>query len=258
MRHVTTMTINDVGHYTDPERQAIIASYPEHEREARAMGVPTLGSGKIFPVSESSISFDVTATKLPDLWPRIAGMDFGITHPTSVVWLAWDRDEDVTYLYDAIRIKGQTPRDIAPLIIQRGQWIPVSWPADGLQTEKGSGMQLAEIYRSEGVNMAFEPAALPETGADGEARTSRYSVEAGLSYMLDAMKSGRFKVAGHLTDWYDEMRLYHRKDGKVVKEHDDTIDASRYAWVARRNAIVPPAPDAASLNPRRAYDWRAG
>src|SRR5262245_33812763 len=31
------------------EREKIIASYPPHEREARTKGVPTLGSGRVFP-----------------------------------------------------------------------------------------------------------------------------------------------------------------------------------------------------------------
>ena len=33
--------------------------------------------------------------------------------------------------------------------------------------------------------------------------------------MLDRMETGRFKVFEHLHDWFEEFRLYHRKDGKV-------------------------------------------
>ena len=36
--------------------------------------------------------------------------------------------------------------------------------------------------------------------------------------MLNRMQSGRFKVFKHLNDWWEEFSLYHRKDGKVVKE----------------------------------------
>src|SRR4051812_39424869 len=54
-RHVTTMTIDDAFHYTDADRARIVAAYPAHEREARARGVPTLGSGRIFPVEEAAI-----------------------------------------------------------------------------------------------------------------------------------------------------------------------------------------------------------
>ena len=57
-RHVVCMTIDDVEHYTQEEKDRIVASYPEHEREARAKGVPTMGSGRVFPVSEESIRVD--------------------------------------------------------------------------------------------------------------------------------------------------------------------------------------------------------
>jgi hypothetical protein len=32
------------------------------------------------------------------------------------------------------------------------------------------------------------------------------------------MESGRFKVFKHLTDWFDEYRLYHRKDGGCIRK----------------------------------------
>lgn len=79
----TTMTINDVEHYTQEEREAIIASYPEHEREARAKGIPIMGSGRVFPIVEDGIKCN--AFPIPPHWPRIVGLDFGIDHPTAAV-----------------------------------------------------------------------------------------------------------------------------------------------------------------------------
>ncbi len=38
------------------------------------------------------------------------------------------------------------------------------------------------------------------------------------------MQTGQFKVFKHLNDWWDEFRLYHRKDGKeICEEFDDLI-----------------------------------
>jgi len=62
------------------------------------------------------------------------------------------------------------------------------------------------------------------------------SVEAGLMDMLDRMKTGRFKVLRHLNDWFEEFRLYHRRDGRVVKEGDDLMAATRYALMMLRHA----------------------
>jgi hypothetical protein len=57
------------------------------------------------------------------------------------------------------------------------------------------------------------------------------------------MQTGRWKVFRTCTSWLEEFRLYHRKDGKVVKERDDTISASRYALMMKRFADVPKGKD---------------
>ena len=44
------------------------------------------------------------------------------------------------------------------------------------------------------------------------------------------------EVFKHLSDWFEEFRLYHRKDGKVVKEGDDLMCATRYALMMLRHA----------------------
>jgi hypothetical protein len=54
--------------------------------------------------------------------------------------------------------------------------------------------------------------------------------------MLDRMQTGRFKVFKHLNDFWEEFRLYHRKDGKVHKEGDDLMCATRYALMSLRHA----------------------
>ena len=177
-RSDTNMTIDDVGHYTKEERDRIVASYPEHEREARAKGIPILGSGRVFPIAESAITCE--PFQIPDHWPVICGIDFGIDHPSAGAWLAWDRDNDITYLFDTYRVSNETPAQIVPRIVQRGPWVPVAWPADGLQRSKGDGIQLADQYRAHGANMLHEYAQLPETGDEEGKKTSRTSVEAGV------------------------------------------------------------------------------
>src|SRR5262245_52337624 len=62
------------------------------------------------------------------------------------------------------------------------------------------------------------------------------SVEAGIADMLIRMEGGRFKVLKHLNEWFEEFRLYHRKDGRVHKEGDDLMSATRYAMMMLRYA----------------------
>ncbi len=237
--HVTNMTIEDAEHYTPAQRKAIIASYPAHEREARAKGIPTLGSGRIFPVPEETIR--VNAFALQPHWPRIAGIDFGWDHPTAVVWLAWDRDTDTIYLYDAYRQREQTPVVHGATIKAKGAWIPVAWPHDGYQHDKGGGEALADQYRKQGVKMMPVNATNPPAEGQKEGEGGN-SVEAGLMDMLDRMQTGRFKVFAHLNDWWEEFRLYHRDKGKIVKVGDDLMSASRYATMMLRHAKVQARP----------------
>lgn len=222
---VVNMTIDDVEHYTPEQRAAIVASYPEHEREARTKGIPILGSGRVFPIAEDAIK--VTAFPIPPHWPRIVGLDFGIDHPTAAVWLAWDRDNDCIYVTDAYRVRDASIAIHAAGIKARGDWIPVAWPHDGLQRDKGSGQQLADQYRAQGVAMLRQRATF-EDGSNG--------VEAGVAEMLTRMQTMRFRVFSHLNDWFEEFRLYHRKDGMIVKDGDDLLSAGRYATMMRRHA----------------------
>lgn len=235
--HVTKMTIEDALHYTPEQRAKIIASYKPHEREARANGVPIMGSGLIYPVPETMLK--VKSFPIPDHWPRIVGKDFGWTHPGAAAWLAWDRDTDTLYLYDAHREKEKTPEQWAVMLRAKGKWIPVAWPHDGdNSTSAGAGKALAQQYRDADVNM-LPVRATHAPGAGKEEGTGGNSVEAGLMDLLDRMQSGRFKVFDHLTDFFEEVRMYHREDGKVVKTDDDLLDAVRTGSMMLRHAKVP-------------------
>ena len=228
-RSVTTMTIDDVGHFTAEEKAKIVASYPAHEREARTKGIPTLGSGRIFPVPEDTLAIE--HREFPKHWPRIGGMDFGWDHPFAAVELCWDRDADVIYVTKCHRVREATPVLHAAALRPWGvQW---AWPRDGnRETLEGAGIALAEQYRRQGLDVLWEHAQF--VSVDGKAGS--VSVEAGLMEMLDRMQTGRWKVFAHLHDWFDEFRLYHRKDGKVVKDYDDLLCASRYALMMLRFA----------------------
>lgn len=222
-RAVTQMTIDDAPHYTAEERAAIIASYPEHEREARAKGIPVMGSGRVFPVAESTLVVD--PFPVPD-WPLIGGMDFGWDHPFAAVRMAHNRDTDTVYIVGEYRAREKTPLEHAAALTGWGP-IPWSWPHDGLQHDKGSGEQLAVTYRKHGLRMLKERAQF-EDGTNG--------LEAGITRLLERMQTGRLKVFSTCTQWLDEFRLYHRKDGLIVKEQDDLMSATRYAEMELRHA----------------------
>lgn len=224
-RSVTRMTIEDAEHYTPEQREAIIASYPAHEREARAKGIPVLGSGRIFPIAQESIEVD--AIEIPKHWAVLGGLDFGWDHPTAAVKIAHDRDADIIYITHAYKAKEATPVIHAAALKPWGKTLNWAWPHDGYQHDKGSGLELRRQYAEQGLKMLLDHATF-EDGGNG--------VEAGLMEMLDRMQTGRLKVFRHLTDWFSEFLLYHRKEGKVVKEFDDLMSATRYALMMLRCA----------------------
>jgi phage terminase large subunit-like protein len=255
---VVNMTIHDAAHYTPEQRAAIIATYPAHEKEARINGTPTLGSGRIFPLADEVIAEPQIA--LPSHWPRLASLDFGWAHPTACVWLAWDRDNDVVHLYDAYRVKEATPAVHSLAIKARGEWIPCAWPHDGLQHDKGSGEELAKQYAKYGVNMLKDKSTHAPDKAKGQKEgEGGYGTEAGIMALLDRMQTGRFKVAKHLADWWEEFRLYHREDGKIVKVGDDLMSATRTGVMMLRHAKVARAePSRQTLPDHRISDRATG
>jgi phage terminase large subunit-like protein len=232
-RFKVVMTIDDVGHISEAQKKTIIASYPAHELEARTKGIPILGSGRIFPVSEELLA--CKHREFPPYWPRIGGMDFGWDHPFAAVEVVWDRDTDTVYVSKSYRMREASPVLHAAALKPWGRALPWAWPRDGRrETLEGAGVPLAKQYADQGLNMLTDHAQF-EDGSVG--------VEAGLMDMIDRMQSGRFKVFDHLQDWWEEFRLYHRKDGKVVKEGDDLMAASRYAIMMLRHASTKAAYD---------------
>lgn len=227
-RSDTNMTIDDAEHISPEMRRKIIDSYPLHERDARTKGVPIQGSGLIFPVSEDWVAID--PIPIPPHWPVLGALDFGWDHPTAAVKIAWDRDSDCVYVTNTHRLKEATPVIHAAALKAWGESMPWAWPHDGLQHDKGSGDMLAQLYRKQGLKM------LPERAQYEGERGS--GVEAGLMDMLDRMQTGRWRVFRHLNDYWDEVRSYHRKDGKVVKNYDDIMAACRYAAMSLRFARV--------------------
>ena len=237
------------GHITAEMRDRIVASYPPHEKDARTKGVPSLGEGAVYPIEEHRITADII--NLHPAWRRIAGIDFGFTDPTAVVWLAHDTETDIVYLYDCYMVDKELPVVHASAIKARGQWIPVAWPFDGSKTDPGSGKQVMKQYKKEGVRMLYDYAKHDPTEV-GAGKSIR-SVEVGINNIFDRMRTGRFKVAAHLTDWFDEFRLYHRKKGKIVDLRDHLMDATRYAVMMLQHARTKPASSSTSSGGKLKY-----
>lgn len=237
--------MDDCPHITKQDKEKMLSRWPEHERETRAQGKPMLGAGAVYPVPDEWIHCEPFS--IPPHYRRLVGIDFGIDHPFVAVWIAYDADSDVIYVTDLYEQKGATPPEHATAIKSRGRWLPVSWPHDGAIRDKGSGVALAEQYREHDLNMLHVSARYDDDRAGAQ------PTEPVLQDILERMRTGRFKVFNHLERWFAQKRMYHRKDGRVVRVNDDIMAATNYAVMMRRYAATP-AEENATRQTRARFD----
>lgn len=204
---------DDVPHLTEESKAEMLEATPPHLQESRSKGVPGLGSGAVFPIPEKEIIFE--QFEIPPWYRRGYGLDVGWNF-TAVVFGAHEPDTDVVYIYDAYKRQKAEPAVHASAIRSRypqGQVLRGVIDPAARGRGQGDGKQLIQVYRKEGLKI------IPADNAK----------EAGIEAVRARLASGRLKIASHLSDFFDEYRLYRRDEkGRVVKEHDHYMDALRY------------------------------
>lgn len=233
---VGTDGIRRYGHIPLIEREKIIAGYLPHEREARTTGRPTLGSGLIYQTPESLIVEDVDPLSFPTHWKWGWGIDLGIDHPFAAVLMAYDPDRDCIHIVAELRVSDEIPdqhakamRKIEEDIFGRVLEIPVAWPHDAGTRDRTSGRPIKNIYAHWGLKMMPEAASLPGlSGVEGR------SLEGSIAE-IDAREHGQaWFVSQRCRHYFEERRMFHRKNGEIVALREDTLSAARYAYMMRR------------------------
>ena len=237
---------DDVPHLSDEEKAEFLVRLPLYQRDARSRGIPSLGSGAIYPVPESDIR--VADFEIPEHWPRGFGLDTG-WKCTAAVWGARDPETDVVYLYSTYT-RGQAETAVHAVAIKtRAAWI--SGIGDAAAINPTDGQSFLDLYRRHGLKLILADKA----------------VEAGLHEVWEALSTGRLKVFTSCMGWFDEFRQYHRDaDGRVVKHHDHLMDATRYLLRGRGHLYSKPKPPKKRrlglrheyrVPPARNTDWMA-
>lgn len=230
-RRVVQASWDDALHLSDSEKRRLRKTLRPHELEAREKGIPSLGSGKVYPVPERSIV--VPRFDIPKHYQKTFAMDFGWSNPTAVVWGAKDPDTNIVYIYDAYAVSEKTPAEHSAVIKQKNVLQGVCDPA-GLGASQSDGKNIISQYLKHGICL---------TPAENQ-------VEAGIMQVLEAFENGQLKVMGHLENWLTEFRLYRRTEsGKVYKKNDHLMDATRYLFVSGfygssaylKNRVIPPS-----------------
>jgi phage terminase large subunit-like protein len=225
-QYLQVVTWDEAPHLSEQKKHDMLEAYPVHQREMRSKGVPQLGSGAVYPYPDDWLYDNIT--EIPAHWRRINGIDFGFKN-CGLAWGAYDADADCLHIYSVIKTQDQTPAEIAVTMDNHGKWIPWAYPHDGHLPDRGTGEQQKMLYSNNGANMLHEHATFEDGGN---------SVEAGIMRLTQRIKTGRLKVAKNLTEFFKEKRLYHRKDGKIVKSNDHILDAVRYLEMQIRYAVT--------------------
>jgi len=230
-RSVFRIPSSEVKHISEARREELASGYAEHEREARMEGTPQLGTGPIFPLELLPVmvkSFDPDQA-IPTYARWCVGIDFGFGHPFAAVLIAWQHDIGQIWVVDSFRMERSSALYHTQRIhsMTRGLRIPIAWPHDGNQHDKGSGLPLAMQYKNFGANMMGSHAVNHGTKTN--------AIEPALQEMRELMYGGKLTIAGQNNELLEEMRNYHRDENfKIVKQRDDLISALRYAIMMRR------------------------
>jgi phage terminase large subunit-like protein len=215
-RYLIRATWDDTPHLTEEAKDALINSIPPYQRDARTKGIPTLGSGSIYPVSETQVFID--PFPIPKHWKRCAGMDVGWKR-TAAVWGAIDPETGITYVYGEHYLAEQPPAVHASAIKSFGDWIPIAIDPASRGRTQDEGRRLIDLYKEQGLNL----------------HKADNAVEGRLFEIYQALLEGRLRIFNTCTNLLKEYRLYRRDEkGNVVKKDDHAMDALRYLWSTGR------------------------
>jgi phage terminase large subunit-like protein len=224
------------GHIPLGERERIIGGYAEHEREARSRGEPMLGEGRVYAAAETQIVEDEDHNSWPNYWTWGWAIDPGAGHPFGATLCCFDNDQKIMHIVAEVRGSDMTiEQQVAEmrrieksLFNSLGMEIPVAYPPDTGMRDRVSMTSLTKLY-GQYLKMMIEPASLP--GITGQAK---FSLEGSVAEIDQWERAGRWKVHRRCRNYLQERRIYHRKDGEIVKLHDDVLCAARYGFMNRR------------------------
>jgi phage terminase large subunit-like protein len=233
-KYLVIQTVDDVPHISKEKKEEMFENYHPHVREARLKGIPSLGSGAIYPIPRTDwVINDVT---IPPHYKKLFGLDVGYNW-TACVWLAINPDDGVMYVYSEHKMSETDPVGHAEVIRTRGLWIPGAIDSASNGRGQDGGESLINQYRTLGLNVT----------------NANKSVEAGIYAVWSALKLGQLKVFASCQKTILELESYHRDEkGKIVKFNDHLCDALRYAVMTRELAKtqLPPNANPARIDPR--------
>jgi hypothetical protein len=238
-----TCAWEECGHLDKEDIDEMYKSLPPHQRDARSKGIPSLGSGAIYPVPESD--FVIEPLVIPKHWKHVYGMDVGWRN-TAACFAAIDPDSGIVYITTDYKRGNAEPTVHAAAIKARAKGDRKPGVIDPASKGRSQvdGEQLLSLYRQLGLNI--QP-------ADN-------AVESGIYEVWERLSTGRLKVFKTCTQLLDEYRIYRRDEkGRIVKDNDHIMDSLRYLVISGINISRSEVPGKKkSLNGFFGGTWASG
>jgi Terminase large subunit, T4likevirus-type, N-terminal/Terminase RNaseH-like domain len=204
----------DAEHLNEDQKKNMLANMSPSEIEARTKGMPSIGSGMVYPVLEDLITCE--PFKIPDYWAKSFALDFGWNpSPTAAIFGAHDRDNDIVYYYAEYSATQLTPQHHALELMKQGcDWMPGVYDPAGKISNQKDGSKLVDLYFQSGICNLFP---------------ANNSKEEGVLTVLQRMMNGKLKIFTTLRKTLTELRMYSRdEDGIIIKGNDHFMDCMRY------------------------------
>lgn len=203
----------DAPHLTEDEKRIRLETTAPYMRDARSKGIPSLGSGVVYPVQESEVK--VNDFEIPKHWLWAWGMDAGGgAKATAAVFACLNRETDIAYITSVYKRASAEIRLHADAFEKRGaKWMPGVGDCSALYMTADDVAQLLTLYQDYGLDLTLADKA----------------VETGIDEVWTRLSTGRLKVFASCTAWFEEYRFYRRDEkGRIVKKNDHVMDATRY------------------------------
>lgn len=212
---------DDCPHLDEAAKKAMEAEIEPHLRKSRMQGLPSLGSGAIYPLEKEEVECE--PFEIPAYWPVLYSLDVG-WKKTAALWGSWDRDSDIIYIWSEHYRGEAEPVIHAKAIKARGDWIPGVFDHAARGRSQIDGRRLSDMYIEEGLTLI----------------NANKAIDSGLLEVYQRLSTGRLKIFGNLRNFWKEYMLYRRDEkGKIVKEFDHLMDCLRYLIMGIEHAALP-------------------
>lgn len=189
----------------------MLKSLLPHEISARSKGLPSIGSGAIYPIAEHVYTRD--PFRIPNHYVRWYGLDVGYNF-TAACFMAYSQEEDIMYVYGEYVGEKCDPAVNAAAIRARSMgWLRGVIDPASMGMSQSGGSSLLDMYEKQGLSVEL----------------ANNSVDLGIYECYQRLGEGRLVIFNTCVKTLAELRLYRRdKSGRPVKKNDHLMDAMRY------------------------------